>query len=117
MNLNLNQLQAYPFARLRAAMHGIDAPAGITPIPLHIGEPKHPTPALITEALAQHLDKLALYPSTTGLPELKQTCAHWLQRRYPGVHVDAETEVLPVLGSREALFAFAQTVINASGSL
>lgn len=117
MNPNLNQLQAYPFARLHAAMQGIDAPAGTTPIPLHIGEPKHPTPALITETLTAHLDKLALYPSTAGLPELRQACADWLQRRYEGVCVDAETEVLPVLGSREALFAFAQTVINTSGSL
>ncbi len=117
MNTLLQQLQPYPFARLREAMHGIDAPADIAPIPLHIGEPKHPTPSVITQALAEHLDKLALYPATAGLPELRQACADWLARRYNGVQADADTEILPVLGSREALFAFVQAVIDTSGKL
>lgn len=112
MNPRLQQLQPYPFARLQDAMRGIDAPAGLTPTPLHIGEPKHPTPALITEALIRHIDSLAVYPTTGGLPTLKQACAHWLHRRYPQVQLDAEREVLPVLGSREALFALVQTVID-----
>ncbi|WP_037586843.1 succinyldiaminopimelate transaminase [Stenoxybacter acetivorans] len=114
MNPNLNQLQAYPFARLRLATEGISPPDGATPIPLHIGEPKHPTPKIITDALTANIDKLSVYPATAGLPELKQACAEWLHRRYDGLTVNAQTEVLPVLGSREALFSFVQTVINAA---
>ncbi|MDF7676177.1 succinyldiaminopimelate transaminase [Neisseriaceae bacterium ESL0693] len=114
MNPHLQQLQPYPFARLRTAMQGLTPPSELSPIALHIGEPKHPTPALITEALTSHLNGLSAYPVTAGLPELKQACAGWLQQRYQGVQIDAETEILPVLGSREALFAFTQTIINGS---
>ncbi|MCP2040417.1 N-succinyldiaminopimelate aminotransferase [Neisseria sp. HSC-16F19] len=113
MNPRLQQLQPYPFARLREVMHGIDAPAGISPVPLHIGEPKHPTPELILQALTEHSRDLAVYPTTGGLPELKQACARWLNRRYPEVSVDADSQILPVLGTREALFALVQTVIDA----
>lgn len=116
MNPHLAQLQPYPFARLRAAMEGINPPAGLAPVPLHIGEPKHPTPAVITDALAAHLPLLSQYPASLGLPELRRACADWLHRRHPNVQLDPEREVLPVLGSREALFAFVQTVINAAGS-
>lgn len=114
MNPHLQQLNPYPFARLRSAMQGLTPPAGLASIPLHIGEPKHPTPALITQALTSHLDGLATYPITAGLPELKQACAQWLQQRYHGIQIDAATEILPVLGSREALFAFTQTIIDGS---
>lgn len=116
MNTLLEQLQPYPFARLREAMHGLKAPEGISPIPLHIGEPKHPTPDIITHALQQHIDKMAIYPATAGLPELRLACADWLARRYDGLSVDADSEILPVLGSREALFAFTQIIIDGSSS-
>ena len=112
MNPLLKQLQPYPFARLRAAMQGIDAPAGITPVPLHIGEPKHPTPMLIIDALAAAAAEFAKYPLSIGLPELRQACADWLARRYEGLTLNPETEILPVLGSREALFSFAQVVLD-----
>lgn len=112
MNPLLEQLKPYPFARLREAMQGIEAPEGTTPVPLHIGEPKHATPKVITDALTASLHELEKYPLTAGLPELRQACAAWMKRRYDGLSVDAETEILPVLGSREALFSFVQTVLN-----
>ncbi|STZ76052.1 succinyldiaminopimelate transaminase [Bergeriella denitrificans] len=112
MNSLLQQLQPYPFARLREAMQGLEAPAGMTPVPLHIGEPKHATPKVVTDALAASLSELAAYPLTAGLPELRRACADWLRRRYDGLSLDADTEILPVLGSREALFAFIQTVLD-----
>lgn len=112
MNTLLNQLKPYPFARLREAMQGISAPKGLEAVPLHIGEPKHPTPKVITDALTASLHELEKYPLTVGLPELRQACANWLKRRYDGLTVDADNEILPVLGSREALFSFVQTVLN-----
>ena len=112
MNPLLNQLQPYPFARLREAMQGVNPPEGVTPVHLHIGEPKHPTPEVITSALTASLHELEKYPLTAGLPELRQACADWLQRRYDGLTVNPDTEVLPVLGSREALFSFVQAVLN-----
>ena len=112
MNPLLDQLQPYPFARLREAMQGVTPPEGVTPVPLHIGEPKHPTPEVITNALTASLHELEKYPLTAGLPELRQACADWLQRRYNGLTVNPDTEVLPVLGSREALFSFVQAVLN-----
>ena len=112
MNPLLDQLQPYPFARLREAMQGVNPPEGVTPVHLHIGEPKHPTPEVITNALTASLHELEKYPLTAGLPELRQACADWLRRRYDGLTVNPDTEVLPVLGSREALFSFVQTVLN-----
>ncbi|MBY6286674.1 succinyldiaminopimelate transaminase [Neisseria subflava] len=112
MNPLLNHLKPYPFARLREAMQGIDAPAGVTPIQLQIGEPKHPTPKVITDALTASLHELEKYPLTAGLLELRQTCAEWVARRYDGLSLNPDNEILPVLGSREALFSFIQTVLN-----
>ena len=112
MNLHLQQLQPYPFARLREAVQGIVPPAYLTEIPLYIGEPKHPAPRVIREALLQSLDELSKYPLTLGLPELRQACAHWLKRRYDGLTLNPDSEILPVLGSREALFSFVQTVLD-----
>lgn len=114
MNPKLELLQPYPFARLRKLMDGLEPPADLQPISLHIGEPKHPTPSVLTDALIQHLDGLAAYPATAGIPELRQACAQWLMRRYSGVKINPDTEVLPVLGSREALFAFTQTIIDST---
>ncbi|MEY2891522.1 MAG: hypothetical protein RJA98_1430 [Pseudomonadota bacterium] len=111
MNPLLAKLHPYPFERLRALTRGITPNPALRPISLGIGEPKHPTPTLITDALAAHFDGLASYPATAGEPALRQACAHWLTRRY-GVTLDPMTQVLPVNGSREALFSLAQTVID-----
>ena len=115
MNPLLAKLQPYPFERLRQLFAGVTPNPAYRPISLGIGEPKHPTPAFIKQALAAAMDRpghdLALYPPTAGTPELRQACAAWLQRRY-GLALDAATQVLPINGSREALFAFAQTVID-----
>ena len=112
MNPLLSRLQPYPFERLRQLFAGVTPPAHFFPINLGIGEPRHAAPALLKQALAQALDAgLAAYPATLGQPALRQACARWLYRRY-GVTVDAQRQVLPVLGTREALFALAQTVID-----
>jgi len=112
LNPLLGKLQPYPFEKLRALMAGVTPPAKLSPINLSIGEPKHPTPALVKDALAASLDGLASYPATAGTPELRQAISDWLARRYGIATPDPLTEVLPVNGSREALFAFAQTVID-----
>lgn len=115
MNPLLRLLQPYPFERLRA-LHA-DAPPNRdkSPINVSIGEPKHPTPALILDALAQGAATgLANYPTTAGSIALREAIAGWLMRRHALRSLDPATEVLPVLGSREALFAFGQTVIDGS---
>ena len=106
MNPLLSKLNPYPFEKLRALTGG--KPAEIN---LSIGEPKHPTPRLIKDALAANLDGLSTYPQTVGTPELREAIAAWLARRYGIPKPDPTTQVLPVNGSREALFAFAQTVL------
>jgi N-succinyldiaminopimelate aminotransferase len=111
MNPLLNKLQPYPFERLRQLTAGVTPNAAYRPISLGIGEPKHPTPAFIKEALTAALDGLASYPATAGEPALREACANWLIRRYQ-IQIDAATQILPVNGSREALFALAQTVID-----
>ncbi len=113
MNPLLSLLQPYPFERLRQLFAGATPSAAHRPISLGIGEPRHATPRFIQEALADGLAGLASYPSTAGEPRLREACAAWMQRRY-GVAVDPATQVLPINGSREALFAFAQTVLDAS---
>jgi N-succinyldiaminopimelate aminotransferase len=114
MNPLLSLLQPYPFERLRRLFAGVTPNPDLRPISLGIGEPKHATPQMLKDALAAALDTgLTGYPATAGEPALRQACAAWMQRRY-GVTVDAATQVLPVNGSREALFAFAQTVLDAS---
>lgn len=113
MNPRLDLLQPYPFEKLRALTRDVTATAQLPAISLGIGEPRHPTPQFIRDALTQHLDGLAVYPSTTGTLALRQACAQWAQRRY-GIALDAQTQVLPVNGSREALFAIAQTVVDSS---
>jgi N-succinyldiaminopimelate aminotransferase len=111
VNPLLDKLQPYPFEKLRALLAGVVPNEKFKPINLSIGEPKHPTPALVKEALMQALDGLAAYPATAGLPALRQAIAAWLARRYAIPAPDPETQVLPVNGTREALFAFAQTVL------
>ena len=111
MNPLLARLHAYPFERLRALMADITPSPAHQPIGLGIGEPRHATPALIEQALVANLKGLSNYPATAGEPRLREAIAGWVQRRY-GVALDAATQVLPVNGSREALFALAQTVID-----
>ncbi len=113
MNPLLDRLQPYPFERLRALTRGLEPNPAFAPISLGIGEPRHTTPEFIKQALADAMGGLATYPATAGEPALREACAAWVQRRY-GVALDAATQVLPVNGSREALFALAQTVIDAS---
>ena len=113
MNPLLQRLHPYPFERLRELTRGITPNAACRPISLGMGEPRHPTPTLIEQALVGALPGLSSYPATAGEPALRAAVAGWLLRRY-GVSVDAETQVLPVNGSREALFALAQTVVDAS---
>jgi N-succinyldiaminopimelate aminotransferase len=111
MNPLLGKLHPYPFERLRELTRGITPNPAYKPIGLGIGEPKHATPELIKRALTDNLAGLASYPATAGEPKLREACAAWVQRRY-GVTLDAATQVLPVIGSREALFSLAQTVID-----
>ena len=111
MNPLLSKLQPYPFERLRQLQAGITPNASYRAISLGIGEPRHATPQLIKDAFSSSLAGLASYPGTLGEPALRQMLVNWLQRRYD-VKVDAATQILPVNGSREALFALAQTVIN-----
>ena len=111
MNPLLSRLHPYPFERLRELSAGIVPSKDHAPIGLGIGEPRHATPALVEEALVRALPGLSVYPATAGEPALREAFAGWLQRRY-GVSVDPLTQTLPVNGSREALFAFAQVVID-----
>ena len=111
VNPHLAQLQPYPFERLRKLLEGVAAPVGKKPVMLSIGEPKHPTPPLIRDALIAALDRLANYPTTAGLLPLREAIAQWIARRHQVPVPDPATQVLPVAGSREALFAFAQTVV------
>ena len=111
MNPHLAQLHPYPFEKLRQLFAGITPNPDCREIKLSIGEPQHTTPAFIIEALSAGLKGLANYPTTQGIPALRQAIGQWCQRRY-GLELNVETEILPVNGSREALFSFAQTVIN-----
>ena len=111
MNPLLSRLHPYPFERLRELTRDVQPSPHHRPISLGIGEPKHATPEFIKEALSGALAGLSNYPLTAGTPALREACAQWVQRRY-GVDLDAATQVLPVNGSREALFALAQTVID-----
>jgi N-succinyldiaminopimelate aminotransferase len=112
VNPRLEKLQPYPFEKLRALLAGVVPDERLRAINLSIGEPKHPTPELVKKALVQALDGLAVYPLTAGLPELREAIAAWLSRRYSIPKPDAATQVVPVNGTREALFAFAQTLVN-----
>jgi N-succinyldiaminopimelate aminotransferase len=114
VNPRLQSLQPYPFEKLRSLFEGVKANPGLAHISLGIGEPRHPTPELIKRALSENLAKLAAYPPTAGGDALRQAIAEWLVRRYGLRAIDWKTEVLPVNGSREALFAFAQTVVDPS---
>ncbi|RDI19093.1 succinyldiaminopimelate aminotransferase [Pseudacidovorax intermedius] len=113
MNPLLDRLQPYPFERLRQLFAGVTPSPAYSPISLGIGEPKHPTPPFIKQALIEGLDSLSGYPATAGDLKLRTAFTNWLSKRY-GLALDPATQVLPVNGSREALFALAQTVVDSS---
>jgi N-succinyldiaminopimelate aminotransferase len=112
MNPDLTRLQPYPFEKLSQLFADLDAPQQLSPIALSIGEPKHPSPEFVLRTLADNLDKLSNYPLTRGGDSLRESIAGWLTPRFQLEGVDAQDQVLPVNGTREALFAFAQAVVN-----
>lgn len=112
MNTDLEHLHPYPFEKLRELFSGLSPASDKTNIALSIGEPKHASPAFVLEVIADNLNKLTQYPSTLGLPELREAIASWLSDRFQLESIDPQTQVLPVNGTREALFAFAQTVVE-----
>ncbi len=111
MNTGLTALQPYPFERLNALLQG-SPPTGIKTIPLTIGEPQHPPPRGVTDLLAEHAALVGKYPTTAGSATLRATIARWLERRFSLTSVDADLQVLPLNGTREGLFALAQTVVT-----
>jgi N-succinyldiaminopimelate aminotransferase len=115
MNPNLARLQPYPFQKLSTLLCGIKPDSAHAPINLSIGEPKHPTPEFIKTALGAELDALASYPATLGSDALREAICAWIARRYGVPAPDAKRQVLPVNGSREALFAIAQAVVDPGG--
>lgn len=118
MNLDLARLHSYPFNKLAALKEGLVPPADMAPIALSIGEPRHPPPDFVVRELVAHLDGLSLYPSSKGLVELRQAIARWITRRFslPTESLDPERHVLPVSGTREALFSFAQVIVDRTQS-
>ena len=114
MNQDLNHLQPYPFEKLAQLFKGITPPSTLPHIPLSIGEPKHKSPQFVLDTITNNLDKISSYPTTKGLPELRGSIASWIERRFnlAPQSICPEQQVLPVNGTREALFAFAQTVVN-----
>jgi len=116
MTPNLKHLHPYPFEKLAQLKQGLMPPADLPHIALSMGEPTHATPHLIQEALLEHLHGLSNYPTTKGIPELRAAIAAWLGKRFqiPATDINPETQVLPVNGTREALFSFAQCVIDST---
>jgi N-succinyldiaminopimelate aminotransferase len=114
MNPRLDRLHPYPFERLRALIAGSTPPSDLPAISMSIGEPRHPPPAFIIDALKSSLHTLGTYPVALGLPQLREAAAGWLERRYgmPRATISPDTMVLPVNGTREALFSFVQAVVD-----
>ena len=114
MNPELDLLKPYPFERLAELKKPITPNGALKHISLSIGEPKNAPPGFVFDAIKDNLDALAQYPTTRGLPELRQTIARWISNRYKlsEGQLNPETQILPVNGTREALFAFAQAVVN-----
>ncbi len=114
MNPDLDRLQSYPFQKLNDLLAGAVPNPQFKPVSLYIGEPKHPTPQFIRQAITDNLDGLAVYPTTLGAEGLRIAIADWLKQRYGLKEISAQTEIIPVNGSREALYAFAHTIIDRS---
>jgi N-succinyldiaminopimelate aminotransferase len=113
MNPNLTLLHPYPFEKLAQLKAGITPPADKSTIMLSIGEPAHATPTFIKDVLVENLNSISNYPTTKGIPKLREAIATWLEKRF-ACKVNSETQVLPVNGTREALFSFAQCVIDST---
>jgi len=115
MNSKLAQLHDYPFQKLARLLKGIEPDSTKSPIALSVGEPKHASPEFVLQAIRENLDGLSVYPTTRGLPVLREAIARWLQRRFrlPAAP-DSESQILPVSGTREALFSVTQAVVGAS---
>lgn len=116
MNPDLALLQPYPFEKLAAIKQGVTPPVGMKHIALSVGEPKHPLPSIISSTLIEHMDRLGNYPTTKGIETLRSRIAAWLQQRFNiGLgRLNVNTQILPVSGTREALFSFAQCVVDRS---
>ena len=118
MNPDLDKLHPYPFEKLKALLGEVTPPKNLKHIPLSIGEPKHASPKMVIDSLAGSLQKLSNYPSTKGIPELRESIANWTNKRFnlcapaDSNGLDPETQVLPVNGTREGLFSFTQTIID-----
>ena len=114
LNPDLQRLKPYPFEQLSALLSGIQPPAGVTPIPLSIGEPQHAPPQFVLDALTEHMGLIAKYPTTKGTETLRSAIASWLNQRFSITHspIDPDTQVIPVNGTREAIFAAVQAVAN-----
>ncbi|WP_307746470.1 hypothetical protein [uncultured Pantoea sp.] len=114
MNPALKQLHPYPFEKLRALLAEVQPDENHTPISLSIGEPKHPAPDLVKQMLIASIDKMSVYPATLGIPALREAIINWCEQRFdvPAGWLDASRHVLPVNGTREALFAFTQAVVE-----
>jgi N-succinyldiaminopimelate aminotransferase len=114
MNPELARLQAYPFERLALLLKDRIPARTFSPISLSIGEPKHAAPEFVKQVLIDNLAQLAVYPTTKGLPALREAIGDWLKNRFKLTRIDAETEILPVMGTREALFSFTQAAVDRS---
>lgn len=116
MNPHLQRLQTYPFEKLNKLIQQVQITNQYTPISLAIGEPKHSTPEIIKQALSNNLNHLDKYPSTRGSEELRSACTTWLRKRFklPTQFINESENLLPVNGTREALFAFAQCIIDSN---
>jgi N-succinyldiaminopimelate aminotransferase len=112
VNPYLENLNEFTFTRLARLLAGIVPPAGLKPINLSIGEPKHPTPQFIRDAVANNTLGLAQYPPTKGSPELRSAITHWIKRRFKLNSLNAETQVLPVVGTKEAIYSFTQLIVD-----
>lgn len=114
MNPDLQKLQPYPFEKLTALKAQVSPNQNLRPIALSIGEPKHPAPSFVTECLKDNINRVENYPTTKGIPELREAIADWLKQRFNLSQISSEQQIIPVTGTREALFAFTQAVVDRS---
>jgi N-succinyldiaminopimelate aminotransferase len=114
MNPDLQKLQPYPFEKLTALKAQVSPNQNLRPIALSIGEPKHPAPSFVTECLKDNIARVENYPTTKGIPELREAIADWLKQRFGLSQISSEQQIIPVNGTREALFAFTQAVVDRS---